>query len=97
MNRRERRKTAKRLGIMQYQKKLPRDAKFNLIRENLIAGKQTHEEFVRKSKLTQDELVEEQKAQRIYALAEKISAGEQISYVDAIEKAKLQLQQQENI
>ena len=91
MNRKQRRQTAKRLGIMDYQRKLPIEKRFDLIRENIIVGSQIHEEFVRKTKLSQEELQAEQEAQIIYERASKIASNEKISFVDAIEKAKVQI------
>lgn len=91
MNRRERRQTSKRLGIMKYQQKLPLHKKFQLMQENIIAGKKMHEEFVRKSKLTQEELSAEQEAQIIYNLAADIANKEHIPFTEAVEKAKTQI------
>jgi len=90
MNRKERRKMSKNLGILQYQQKLPRKSKFELIRENIIAGHKQENEFKqevqRKLNLTQDEIDNE----NIQYLAEQIAKLEKIPLIDALEKAQLQ-------
>jgi hypothetical protein len=91
MNRKERRRMSKRLGIMEYQRKLPRNKKFELIRENIISGRKLHEEFIRKSQLTQEELAAEAEVQKEYQLAAKIANEEHIPFADAVEKAKRQI------
>ena len=45
MNRKQRRQMSKNLGIMEFQRKLPFAKKMELIRENILAGKQREEEF----------------------------------------------------
>ena len=94
MNRKERRKLSHKLGIMQYQQKLPRDKKFNLIKENIISGKTLHEDFIRRSKMSQQELEDEAEYQRIYSAAAEISQKEQIPMIDAVEKVKKQMDQE---
>jgi hypothetical protein len=90
MNRRDRRKVSKNLGILQYQQKLPRNKKFELIRENIIAGHKTEKEFKedvqRRLNLTEDERDNE----NIQYLAEQIAKVEKIPVIDAIEKAQAQ-------
>jgi hypothetical protein len=88
MNRKERRNTSKKLGIMQYQRNLPLKKKMSLMRENIIAGNKIHEEFIRRSKLTQEELQAELEAQRLYERAAIIANEEHIPFTDAVEKAK---------
>jgi len=91
MNRKDRRRTSKRLGIMEYQQKLPRNKKFELMRENIISGKKLHEDFVRKSKMTQEEIDDEIKYQKIYNRAAIIANEKHINFADAFEEAKTQI------
>ncbi|MCK9447129.1 hypothetical protein M0Q50_09785 [bacterium] len=90
MNRKERRATSKKLGIMQYQQKLPFDKKLNLIRNNILSGKKLDEEFREETRLNIQSQLEEKESQRIYSLAESITKNEGIPMIDAIEKAKKQ-------
>lgn len=90
MNRKERRATSKKLGIMQYQQKLPFDKKLNLIRNNILSGKKLDEEFREETRLNIQSQLEEKESQRIYSLAESIAKNEGIPMIDAIEKAKKQ-------
>jgi len=94
MNRKERRKMAKKLGILQYQSNLSRNKKFNLIRENILEGKRMHEEFVRRSKLTQQELEQELKEEKIYNKAIFISQSENIPFSEAVERAKKEIEEE---
>ena len=92
MNRKDRRRTSKRLGIMEYQGKLSRDKKLELMRENIISGKKLHEDFVRKSKMTQEELDDEIKYQKIYNRASEIANEKHINFTDAFEEARKEIE-----
>jgi len=89
MNRKDRRRMAKNLGIMKYQQKLPLNQKFELIRENIISGKKSHEEFIENNRVIQEQFKNEVVSNKLYALATDISKREQIPFIDALEKAKL--------
>ena len=92
MNRRDRRKTSKRLGILDYQKRLPRNKRFELIRENIIAGKAMHEENVKNAYLR----IEEREHNRMYAMAEDLAKRKDIPFMDALEEIeKTQKEQKE--
>jgi hypothetical protein len=90
MNRRDRRKMAHKLGILQYQQKLPFNKKFELIRENIIAGKKREIEVTvevqRRQNLSQDE----RESEDIEFLAKEIAQSEKIPLIDALEKAQKQ-------
>ena len=90
MNRRERRQMSKNLGIMEYQRKLPRNKKFELIRENIIAGKQIHQEFVEKSRIAINEQSEQTESQVVYNMAEDIAKRKKIPVIDAMDEAQKQ-------
>jgi hypothetical protein len=88
MNRRERRQTAKNLGILQYQQKLPRNKKFELMRENIILGHKQEKEFREEVKRRQ-ELSEDQKdEENIQHMAKQIADKEKMSLIDALEIAQ---------
>jgi hypothetical protein len=90
MNRREKRLTSKRLGILQYQQKLPRNKKFELIRENIIASKKREVEVAEEVRQKTNAYVEEKESQIILHLAEDIAKREKIPLIDAMEKAKME-------
>lgn len=90
MNRRERRQVSKRLGILDYQRKLPREKRFELIAENIIAGKNTHKEFIENVRVQQNRTEEEVEAEAIQFLANQIAQSQKIPIVDAVEMAEKQ-------
>ena len=88
MNRKERRQLSKNLGIMEYQQKLPRNKKFELMRENIISGKQTHKEFIEKNRVTLNEQAEQSESQIVFNMAEDIAKRKKIAVIDAMEEAQ---------
>lgn len=88
MNRKERRRMSKNLGIMQHQQKLTREEKFDLIRENIISGKEQHKQFMEEVKRRQSMSKEELDSEAIAALAEQIAQSQDIPLVDALEEAQ---------
>ena len=90
MNRRERRATAKRLGIMEYQRKLPIAKRFELIRENIIAGKKMHEENVNKGVITREEYEAQVAAQKMYRKAMDLASRTGMSIDKAVDDVKKQ-------
>lgn len=88
MNRRERRLASKRLGILQYQQKLPFSKKAILIAENNVAGKQMHEQFVEECRIDVNAQLEEKESQVIYSMAEIIAAKKHIPVIDAMNEAQ---------
>jgi len=91
MNRRDRRSMSKRLGIAEYQRQLPRNKKFELMRENIISGKKLHNEFVEKSRVMQEQYSDEADSVKLYNTASDIAAREGVPIIDAFQKAKIQL------
>jgi hypothetical protein len=91
MNRKERRQTSKRLGILQYQQKLPLKKKLALIRENIIQGKQMHQEYVENNRIIQEQFRDEVISNELYFRANDIAKREAIPFVDAIDKAKKEM------
>lgn len=88
MNRRERRRMSKRLGIMKYQKNLPRNKRFELIKENIISGKQQHNEFLENNRIQQNRTAEEVEADAIEFMSQYIAESQKIPLVDAIKIAQ---------
>ena len=88
MNRRDRRAASKRLGIMEYQSKLSRNKRFELMRENILLGKQQDEEFKKKVQQSLEEQEEEKESQIVYNLAEDIAKHKKIPVIDAMAEAQ---------
>lgn len=96
MNRRDRRNASKRLGIMEYQRKLPRNKRFELMRENIISGKQQDQEFKERVKQQISEQEEEKESQIVYNLAEKIAKYKKIPVIDAMAEAQAEYNKSRN-
>ena len=88
MNRKQKRETSHKLGILQYQQKLTRSQKFNLMRENILAGKKTEQEVKENVRQQINIQIEEKESNIINHLAEDISKMKKIPFIDAIEDAK---------
>lgn len=90
MNRKERRRMSHNLGILQYQQKLPYNKKFELIRENIIAGKKREQEIAEEVRRVQNLTQDEKDDENIQFLAKRIAESEKVPLIDAIEKAQIQ-------
>lgn len=88
MNRRERRLTSKRLGIMQYQQKLPLAKRLNLMHENILSGKQMEKENAEAMRTSIAAQMEEKESQVVYSLAEGIAKIKKIPVLDAMAEAQ---------
>lgn len=88
MNRKERRKMSKKLGIMQYQQKLSRNKKFDLIRENIILGKKMQNEAQEEIRQQDNKFIDQKESEIIFHIAEDIAKRKQIPIIDAMEEAK---------
>jgi hypothetical protein len=89
MNRRDRRKMSKKLGILQYQKNLPRDKKFNLIRENILIGKKREVEMKEEVRRQTNESLDETESKSIITIAQEIVEKEEVPLIDALERARI--------
>jgi hypothetical protein len=81
---------SKKLGILDYQSRLSRDKKMNLLRENILSGKQAEKEmkeYVRQQINSQED---EKESIIIAHLAEFISKTKNISADDALLEARMQ-------
>lgn len=90
MNRKERRLTSKRLGILQYQQKLPLKKRLELMHENIISGKQMERDNTEKIRQSLNEQMEEKESQAVYHLAESIAKTKKIPVLDAMSEAQKQ-------
>lgn len=88
MNRRERRQMSKKLGILQHQKTLPLEKRFEIMRENILAGKQAEQEF--KDQVEKDirKQIDQKESDIIYHIAERIAKEKNIPLIDAMELAQ---------
>jgi len=83
MNRKEKRSMSKRLGIMEFQRKLPLNKKLDLIRENIKAGKQKQQELKEELRVSLNKQEEEIESKVIYNLAIDIAKLKHISFEEA--------------
>jgi hypothetical protein len=88
MNRRERKQTEKKLGLNKFYKSLPRKEKFNLMAENIKAGKKKEEELKENVRIYTQEVEEDIESKEIFTLAESIAKQKKIPVIDAINEAK---------
>ena len=88
MNRRERRLTSKRLGILQFQQKLPISKKLQLISQNIEAGRQREAEVKEEVRRELNAQIEEKEGQVIYHMAEVIAKRKNIPIIDAMNEAQ---------
>jgi len=88
MNRKQRRLTSKRLGIMQYQQKLPLAKRLNLMHENILSGKQMEKENAEAVRISIASQLEEKESQVVYSLAEGIAKRKNVPVIDAMAEAQ---------
>ena len=88
MNRRERRLTSKRLGILQFQSKLPITKKLTLMAQNIEAGRQREAEVKEETRIELQAQMEEKESHVIYHMAEAIAKRKNIPIIDAMDEAQ---------
>lgn len=88
MNRKDRRRVSHKLGIQQYQQKLPLKKRLELLHENVIIGKQMERENAEKTKVDITAQLEEKESQAVYHLAESIATTKKIAVIDAMGEAQ---------
>jgi hypothetical protein len=91
MNHRERRRMSKKLGIRQYQQKLPRNKKFELLRENIIAGNKLERENAEAVRVDIQAQMEQIESQSVFSIAEVIAKRKGIAVLDAMEEAQKEI------
>lgn len=88
MNRSERRKLEKKLGVSNHIKSLSRDERFERMRNNQEAGKKTHQEFVERCALSEIDQMEQKESDKIASKAEDIAKNTGIPFIDAMNQAQ---------
>jgi hypothetical protein len=88
MNRKERRLTSKRLGILQFQSKLPIAKKLILMSQNIEAGRQREAEVREETRQEINSQLEEKESHVIYTMAEIIANRKKIPIIDAMDEAQ---------
>ena len=91
MNRNERRKMSKKLGIMSFQQKLPRNKKFELIRENIIAGKQRQIEMKEENRISSNAQNDGLESKKVY------NKTKENPTIDVMKEAREKFENQKNI
>jgi len=94
MNHKEKRQMEKKLGLLAYRKKLPRAERFELIRQNIIAGKKKEAELKGEVVRQENKADDDAKSNQIASLATTLMITEGLSYIDALEKAKIQIEKE---
>jgi hypothetical protein len=88
MNRKQKRQMAKNLGILDYQAKLPRNKKFELIRQNIIEGKKRQLEVKEEVRQQENKFIEEKESQIVYHIAEDLAKKRNVQISDVLEEAQ---------
>jgi hypothetical protein len=92
MNNKEKRQLEKKYGLLDYKRKLPRNKRFELIRQNIIAGNKKEQELKGEKTREENKVEDDAKTNQIASLATTLMISEGLSYIDALEKAKEQVQ-----
>jgi uncharacterized membrane protein (DUF106 family) len=88
MNRRERKQLEKRLGLTKHLKTLTRQQRFDRMRENIIEGNKKEKAMKEVRRLQEEGAQIEVDNNQIASLATELMLSENLSYIDALEKAK---------
>lgn len=92
MNHKEKRAMEKKLGLLDYKRKLSRSQRFELIRQNIITGKKKEAELKSEVVRQENKTDDDAKSNQIASLATTLMITEGLSYIDALEKAKEQVE-----
>jgi hypothetical protein len=87
MNRRERKQMEKQMGLAKYKKSLTRSQRFDMMSDNIKAGKEAEERMREVRRLQEQGKLDEVSANRISSIATGLMV-KGIPYVDAINQAK---------
>ena len=94
MNNHDKRLLEKKYGLLEYKRKLSRTQRFELIRQNIIAGNKKEKELKGEKERVNNKITEEAKTNRIASLATTLMISEGLSYIDALEKAKNEIEKE---
>ena len=79
---------SRKLGIMQFQQKLPRAKKLEIMRENVISGKKREQEVAEETRISLEKQEQEKRSRAVSSLAEFVSKLKGISIVEATAEAQ---------
>ena len=88
MNRKERKKLEKELGIAKHLKTLTLNQRFERFRANQENGKKIQEEFIKNNEISQQADSDQKESDIINSLAENIAKTEKIPFIEALGKAQ---------
>jgi hypothetical protein len=88
MNRRERRRMEKQLGLTKHHQKKTIKQKLSTLQDNIASGKQKSEKTQYARAKQEQNISEEEANQRISSIATTLTISEGLSWYDAMEKAK---------
>lgn len=91
MNRKQRRRMEKQLGISKQRKNFDRKTRFEIMYRNIQEGKKREEEMRDVVRRQKQGIEDETNSIQINELATNIAENEGIPYIDAVEKAKNEL------
>ena len=86
MNRSERKKMEKRLGVNK--QTLTREQKFEKIRQNIISGNMKQNEMKEVIRRQVNQKKDQDESNKIASMATSLMISEGLDYIDALEKAK---------
>jgi predicted S18 family serine protease len=88
MNRSERKKMEKVLGISKHKKSLTRTEKFEMMRQNILHGKELQNKMKESRRVQDQKKIDESSAQHISSIATDLIINKGVPYVEAVEQAK---------
>ena len=88
MNRRDRRKMEKQLGITAYRKKMTQAERFEIMSQNIEQGKKIQEEMKNTRRVQSQGKADEEAANRISYIATYLMINKEVPYVEAYAQAK---------
>jgi hypothetical protein len=83
MNRRERKAMEKRLGLDKYKKSLPRAERFEMNRQNIIAGRKMEEEMKEIRRVQENGAEDKKASERISSIATDLMFNKKMDWVSA--------------
>lgn len=89
MNRRERKHMEKQLGITKSRSKLSRAEKFEIMRSNILQGKESEKRMKEIRRVQEQGKADENAANRISYIATDLMVNKGIPFVEAYEQAKV--------
>lgn len=88
MNRRERKHMEKKLGISKHKKSLNRAERFEMMRQNILHGKELEIKMKETIRVQDQQKLDESSSHRISSIATDLMVNKGVPYVEAVEQAK---------